>query len=224
MKRVLMILLAVVMTAGVALAEPGANADAKALSVRTFQFKYKTADKAAGVIKSLLSADGTMSIQPKTNMLVVTDHADNIKAVATAINDYDSAPRGVKLNVRLVAASKSETPGRTIEELKDIARTFTMLGYNSLESLGSANVESHEGDSGSITLNDGYRADFHFGEYDPASDTVELTDFRISKLQGDQLSEIYKTTLNLKIGQTIVLSVKRPKGQHALSVAFVARR
>jgi hypothetical protein len=99
-----------------------------------------------------------------------------------------------------------------------------MMGFNSLESLGSANVESHEGENGSITLADGYRADFKFGEYDPASDSVELTDFKISKLQNEQLAEIYKTTLNLKIGQTVVLGVKRPKGQRALSVAFVARR
>ena len=130
----------------------------------------------------------------------------------------------MKLSVRLVAASRAETATRSPEELKDIARSFTMMGYNSLESLGSANVESHEGENGSINLNDGYRADFKFGEYDPASDSVELTDFRISKLQSDQLTEIYKTTLNLKIGQTVVLGVKRPKGQRALSVAFVARR
>ena len=224
MKRVLMILLAVVMTAGVALAEPGANADAKALSVRTFQFKYKTADKAAGVIKSLLSADGTMSIQPKANSLVVTDHPDNIKAVATAINDYDAAPRSLKLNIRLIAASRGEASARTVEELKDLQRSFTMMGFNNLESLGSANVESHEGEGGSINLANGYRADFHFGEYDPASDTIQLSDFRISKLNGDQLSELYKTTLNVTIGQTVVLTVARPKGQRALSVAFVARR
>jgi len=223
MKRGLMIFLAVLFTTGVALAGPAADG-AKALSVRTFQFKYKTADRAAGVIKSLLSGEGSMSIQPKANSLVVTDHPENIKAVAAAINDYDAAPRGVKLSVRLVAASRAETATRSPEELKDIARSFTMMGYNSLESLGSANVESHEGENGSINLNDGYRADFKFGEYDPASDSVELIDFRISKLQSDQLTEIYKTTLNLKIGQTVVLGVKRPKGQRALSVAFVARR
>ena len=222
MKRGLMIFLAVLFTTGVALAGPAADG-AKALSVRTFQFKYKTADRAAGVIKSLLSGEGSMSIQPKANSLVVTDHPDNIKAVSAAIGDFDAAPRNVRLNVRLVSAGHAEVAPRPVEELKDIARSFAMMGYNSLESLGSANVESHEGENGSITLADGYRADFKFGEYDAASDSVELTDFRISKLQNDQLTEIYKTTLNLKIGQTVVLAVKRPKGQRALSVAFVAR-
>jgi hypothetical protein len=222
MKRLLMICLALVFTTGVVLAEPSEGA--KALSVRTFQFKYKDADRAAAVIKSLLSADGTMSIQPKANSLVVTDHPDNMKAVAAAIGDFDTAPRAVKLSVRLVAASKAEIAIKPVEELKDIARTFTLLGYNSLESIGSANVESHEGELGMIDLGDGYRADFKFGEYDPASDTIELSEFRISRQQKDQLTQVYKTSLNLKVGQTVVLGVKRPQGQRALSVAFVARR
>jgi len=223
MKRVLLILLTFLFVTGVAFAEPADGAKA-ALSVRTFQFKYKTADRAAGIIKSLLSVDGSMSISPTANSLVVTDHANNIKAVSAAISEYDAAPRGVKLSVRLIAASHADVTPKTVEELKDISKSFFMMGYNSLESLGSANVESHEGENGTINLADGYRADFKFGEYDPASDSVELTDFRISRLQNEQLSEIYKTTLNLKIGQTVVLGVKRPKGQRALSVAFVARR
>jgi len=222
MKRVMMMFVALLLTTGVVLAEPSEGA--KALSVHTFQFKFKDADRAAAVIKSLLSADGSMSIQPKANSLVVTDHPDNLKAVAAAITEFDTAPRAVRLSVRLLAVSRAEVAVKTVEELKDIAPSFTMLGYNSLEPLGSADVESREGQPGTTNLGDGYRADFHFGAYDPVDDTVELTDFRIMKLQKDQLTQVYKTTLNLKIGQTIVLVVKRPQGQRALSVAFVARR
>ena len=222
MKRALMILLAVLFTTGVVFAEPAEGA--KALSVKTFQFKFKDADRAAAVIKSLLSADGSMSIQPSANSLVVTDHPENLKAVAAAISEFDTVPRTVKLSVRLVAASRAETASKPAEALRDIARSFAMLGYNSLESIGSANIDSHEGELGSIELGGGYRADFRFGEYDPTSDSVRLEDFRISKLQGDQLSQIYKTTLNLKVGQTTIVSAKRPQGQRALSIAFVARR
>lgn len=222
MKRVCMLFLAAVLTTGVALADPAEGA--KSLSVRTFQFKYKNADRAAAVIKTLLSGDGSMSIQPKANSLVVTDHAENMKAVATALSEFDSAPRSVKLSIRLVAASRSADTPKTVDELRDIAKSFSMLGYNSLESLGSAEVESHEGEPGTITLGDGYRADFKVGEYDPATDTIELSDFRISKLQKDQLTQIYKATLNLTIGQTFIVSAKRPQGQRALSIVFIPRR
>jgi len=222
MKRVLMILLAVLFTTGVVFAEPVEGA--KALSVKTFQFKFKNADRAAVAIKSLLSADGSMSIQPSANSLVVTDHPENLKAVAAAISEFDSAPRAVKLSVRVVTASHAEVASKPAEELREIAKSFAMLGYNSLESIGSANIDSHEGELGTIDLGGGYRADFRFGEYDPTSDTVRLEDFRISKLQGDQLSQIYKTTLNLKVGQMTIVTAKRPQGQRALSIAFVARR
>ena len=222
MKRALMILLAVLFTTGVVFAEPAEGV--KALSVKTFQFKFKNADRAAVVIKSLLSADGSMSIQPSANSLVVTDHPANLKTVAAAINEFDTAPRAVRLSVRLVTASHAEVAAKPAEELRDIAKSFAMLGYNSLESIGSANIDSHEGELGTIDLGGGYRADFRFGEYDPTSDTVRLEDFRISKLQGDQLSQIYKTTLNLKVGQMTIVTAKRPQGQRALSIAFVARR
>jgi len=222
MKRVLMILLAVLFTTGVVFAEPVEGA--KALSVKTFQFKFKNADRAAVAIKSLLSADGSMSIQPSANSLVVTDHPENLKAVAAAISEFDSAPRAVKLSVRVVTASHAEVASKPAEELREIAKSFAMLGYNSLESIGSANVDSHEGELGTIELSGGYRADFRFGEYDPTSDSVRLEDFRISKLQGDQLTQIYKTTLNLTIGQMTIVTAKRPQGQRALSIAFVARR
>jgi PBP1b-binding outer membrane lipoprotein LpoB len=223
MKRVLMILLAVLFTTGAALAEPAEGGKA-ALSVKTFQFKFKDADRAAAVIKSLLSADGSMSIQPSANSLVVTDHPDNIRTVAAAIAEFDSAPKSVKIGVRLIAASHVEGSVKTVEEVRDISRSFAMLGYNSLESLGSADVDSHEGESGTIDLGDGYRADFKVGEYDPVSDSIKVADFKLSKLQKDQLTQVYKTTLNLKVGQTIILFAKRSQGQRALSVAFLARR
>jgi hypothetical protein len=223
MKRSLMLFFVLLFTTGVVFAEPADGAKAS-LSVRTFQFKYKDADRAAAMIKALLSAEGSMSIQPTANSLVVTDHADNIKAVATALNDFDAPARTVKLSVRLVAASKAEIAPKPVEELKDIAKSFAMLGYNAVESIGSADVESREGEPGTIDLGDGYRADFKFGEYDPASDSVKLNDFRLSRLQKDQLTQLYKTTLNLKIGQTVIVGAKRPAGGRALSIAFMARK
>src|SRR5437762_846987 len=75
MKRVLMMFLVLLFTTGVVRAEP--TEGAKSVSVRTFQFKFKDADRAAAMIKPLLSIDGSMSIQPSANSLVVTDHPDN---------------------------------------------------------------------------------------------------------------------------------------------------
>jgi len=62
-------------------------------------------------------------------------------------------------------------------------------------------------------------------EYDPASDSLKVSDFRISRLEGDQLAPMMKTTLNLKLGQTVILGVtKEAQSQRALMIVVTAKR
>jgi len=101
LKRILLMISMMAALSGAAIAEPPAAtaaADTKApLAVRSFSFKFKQADKAAAAIKPLLSADGSMSIQPSTNSLVVTDRTENMKAVAKMIGDFDKEPQSFRL-------------------------------------------------------------------------------------------------------------------------------
>src|SRR5437764_13941031 len=101
MKRLLTAFCAFLLVCGVAMAEP--REPGQALTVHTFTFKYKDAEKAAAAIKTLLSAEGTMSIQPSTNALVVTDRPENMKAVAKALGEFDTAAQPFKLSVRIVS-------------------------------------------------------------------------------------------------------------------------
>ena len=76
-----------------------------------------------------------------------------------------------------------------------------------------------------VELQSGYRAEFKFGEYDPASDSIKVRDFHLSKLQKDQLMSLLKTSLNLRLGQTyIVGATKTPQSQRALMIVLIARR
>lgn len=222
MKRIAVVLMALLLVSAAALAE---TADVgKSLSVRTFQFKHKQADKAAAIIKSLLSADGSMSIQPATNSLVVTDDPVNLKDIAEALAKFDAAPQPFHLTVRLISAGRVGKATRFPDELKDLESKLALLRYDSVESIGSAQVEGKEGDPGIVSLAT-YRADFKFGEYDPASDTISISDFQLSRLTGDQLAPMMKTTLNLKLGQTFIMGVTRqPNSQRALMMVLSARR
>ena len=224
MKRALVLCSVLLMMTSVAFADDAA-AGAKSLSVRTFTFKYKDADKAAAMIKPLMSSEGSVSMQASTNALVVTDRPENLKAINKALTEFDLPPQAFRIVVRLVGASRGEGGPRVKDETKDIAPKLAMLGFNSLEDLGSADVAGREGDPGIINLASGYRADFKFGEYDPASDSVQISDFRLSKQQSDQLTPLLKTTLNLRIGQTYILgATKAPKSQRALMIVLVARK
>lgn len=225
-KRVLLAMFLLLSVCAAAFADETPAADAATnLTVKTFQFKHKDADRAAAVVKSLMSSEGSISIQPSTNSVVITDRSDNLKAITAALEKFDTPPQAFKLSVRLVAASRVEGAGsRTPDELKDLAPKLTMLRYNSLENLGSANVDGREGQPGLVDLT-GYRADFKLGDYDPASDSVQLIDFKVAKLQGDQLTQLLKkTTMNLRLGQTVVVGAGKSDGSRALLIILAAKR
>jgi len=223
MKRFLMTVLALLLVTANVFAD--AADVGKSLTVRTFQFKHKQADKAAGVIKPLVSADGSMAIQPATNSLVVTDLAENMKKIAAAIAQFDAPQQAIHLSIRLVGANRGTADeGRVDPLLDDVASKLALLRYNVLELIGSAKMLGKEGETGLVELA-GYRADFRFGEYDPASDSVKISDFKLSKLDGDQLAPMLKTTLNLKLGQTVILgATKQPNSQRALMIVVTAQR
>lgn len=224
MKSFLSTLFVVLLTCGVAFADA---TDAAKLSVRTFQFKNKDANMAAAAIKSLMSAEGSLSIQPSANSLVITDHPENLKQIVAALSQFDAPSRPIKLVIRLVSAGRDGN-GRVPAELQDIAPKLSMLRFNSLEPLGDADVEGNEGQAALIDVGGAYRAEWKFGEYDPASDSIKVNDLRLSKLGGvqkDQLTSLFKTSLNLKLGQTVILGASKvPNSQHALMIVLLARR
>ena len=222
MKRFLTIVLTLLFLSVSAFADDAAEVG-KSLTVRTFQFKYKKAENAASVIKPLMSAEGTVSFRPAANSLVVTDLPENMKKIAATLADFDVEAQPFRLSVRLVGAGRGGSP-RVAPELRDIESKLALMRYNALDNLGSADVLGKEGEAGQIELN-GYRADFKFGEYDPASDSINLVDFKLSRLEADQLAPMMKTTLNLKLGQTVIIgATKQAQSQRALMIVFSAKR
>jgi len=221
LKRFTFICIALLISCGMAVAEPR---DEKALTVRTFQFKYKDADKATAVVKTMLSPEGSISIQAGSNALVITDRPENLKEIAAALAKYDAAPQLFRLDVRIVAASRDGS-GSVPVELKDIAGKLALLRFNTVESLGSADMQGREGDPGTVSLQSGYKAEFRIGDYDAASDTLRVNDFKVSKMAGDQLTQILKMSMNLKLNQTVILgATKVANSQRALMIVVTAKR
>jgi len=229
MKRVTLIVLILLATAASGLAQ---EAGSKVV-VQTFKFKFKTAERAAAMISSLISSEGSVSIQPGANVLVVTDRAGNMEQIASALESYDVASREFKLQIRLVAAGR--VPGRAPEVpdgLKEIAGKLSgVLRFNSFEELGALEVKSREGDAVRSNIDTDYHADFVVGEFDPVSETIQLSNFKLSRYeiaddtQKKTRSEVLETTLNLKVGQTVVLGASRlPDSQRALMLIVVARQ
>lgn len=217
---VLMIVLSLFTVA--AFAEPAGNG----VAVRSFQFRYKQAENAAIAIKPLVSAEGSFSIQPSSNTLVVTDRPENLKTIAAAVAQYDKPARGVKIAIRLVAASRQTNPAKVPDDLVDLSNKLSgVLRFNSFEKLGEITVEGKEGDPVITNVDGVYRAEFKIGEFDPLSDTIRVGDFQLSKIQqGGQLTSLLKTSLNLKVGQTVILGAsKSAESGRALMLVLVAK-
>ncbi len=229
MRRVLLlsVMLLLIATAGVAQESGGT------IVVQTFKFNFKTAERASAIIRPLMSSDGTVSIQPGSNTLVVSDFGDNVERIATALDIFDAPSRSFKLEIRLVAAGREQ--GRTPEvpeALRDIATKLSgVLRFNSFEELGTLTFSGKEGDEIRSDLGPVYHADFLIGEFDPVSETVQLSNFKLSRYDSASKSEkrerveVLKTTLNLKVGQTVVLGASRlPDSSRALMLIVVARQ
>lgn len=229
MKRAIVMTLVLLVAALGGLAQ---EADGKVV-VQTFKFKFKSAERAATVISSLISPQGSVSIQPASNVLVVTDRAARVESIASALERYDVPSRELKLEVRLVAAGR--VAGKAPEvpaDLQQIAGKLSgVLRFNSFESLGTLEVKASEGDAVRSDIDGAYHAEFSVGEFDPVSETIQLTDFRLSRYeagaaaQKKSRSDVLQTTLNLKIGQTVVLGASRlPDSDRALMLIVVAKQ
>lgn len=222
MKRLTVLMMVLLLFSATAFAD--AADVGKTLTAKTFSFKHKQADKAANVIKSILSAEGSMSIQPAANSLVVTDLPENMKKIAAALAAFDAPAKAMELTIGLVSASRGAENRIDPGIPEDVSSKLAVLRYNVLESLGEVNATGKEGEPGVVTIQ-GYRADFRFGEYDAASDSVQLVDFKLLRAAGDQLTPILKTTLNLQVGQTVVIGATRDaKSQRALMIVVTAQR
>lgn len=226
MKRLLVGVVALLLVSATAFADTADMAEVgKSLQVKTFQFKHKQADQAAAAIKTLISAEGSMSIQPSANSLIVTDLPANMAKISAALTQFDQPAQPFRLTVRLVSARRgTAAEAKTDAELSDVAPKLALLRYNVMERLGAADVTGREGEPGMVTIGT-HRADFRFGEYDPASDTLKVSDFKLARMDGDQLSPMMKTTLNLKLGQTVIIGVtKDAQSQRALMIVVTAKR
>lgn len=208
-----------------------ADADPAAkLTARAFHLRYKDTERGATAIKGVLSSDGSISIQPSSNTLIVTDRSENLQRVASILAQFDAPPQSFSIDLQLIAASRSQTPS-VPEELRVVAGKLSgALKFNSFEKMGEITAGGKEGDPVIIEkLSEAYRAEFKFGEYDPSSETIQVKEFQLSRLKpgsnGSEVVSLLRTSLNLKVGQTVILGASRlPDSNRALMLVLVAKR
>ena len=75
------------------------------LKTEYLQINYNTSAEFEGKVKTMLSGRGSVSSDPRTNILIVTDTEDSLKRIGSFIKKLDRAERQVLIEARLVYAT-----------------------------------------------------------------------------------------------------------------------
>jgi len=200
--------------------------------VRVFQLRFKPAREAAAVVEPLLSSEGSLLIQPKSNTLTVRDTPAVQKRVAEALASFDVPPETFKIRVRLILASTAPpTPGPAsplIEGVgRELAEVFRFTSYQELDTLVLA---ASEGATVEAQAAGKYYLKFQVRGAGQERDRVQLAGFELYRKSqnpegGETLRLLLKTTLSLRLGQMAILGAARSEAANqALVLVFWAER
>lgn len=200
--------------------------------VRVFQLRFKPAREAAAVVEPLLSPEGSLLIQPKSNTLTVRDTPAVQRRVAEALASFDVPPETFKIRVRFILASTAPpTPGPAsplIEGVgRELAEVFRFTSYQELDTLVLA---ASEGATVEAQAAGKYYLKFQVKGASGQRDRVQLSGFELYRKSrnpegGETLRLQLKTSLSLHLGQTTILGAARSESANqALVLVFWAER
>jgi len=68
--------------------------------VAVIEIKYRRADEVLPMVRNMLSPDGTVTADQRTNSLIISDNEESIQKVESFLETYDKAIRQVTVHVR----------------------------------------------------------------------------------------------------------------------------
>lgn len=208
------------------------------MRVYAYTLKHQPAHEALALIRPLLSARGTVEVQPGDNTLVIRETQPALVRLTRVLAEFDHTPEELRFDIRIVRAgprrsvvSPPEPDSGPLPE--DLAgRLRELLRYDDYRVLAEAGVTSHEGENVTYDLGQTYSVSFRSGTV-MAGQRVKLEGFRIVKNvqgpsnKGRQLKprELFHATLNLWLGRPFNLVLAQDASrQEALMVAISCRR
>ncbi len=205
-----------------------------------YTLKHQQAHEALALIRPLLTARGTVEVQPGDNTLVIRESRPTLARLARVLAEFDHPPEELRFDIRVVRAGprrnvvsppEPESVGGPLSE-ELAARLRELLRYDDYRILAEAGVTTREGEEVTYAFGDTYAVSFRSGTV-MAGQRVKLEGFRILKqvknpaIKGRQLEprELFHATLNLWLDRPFNLVLAQDKSrQEALMVAISCRR
>lgn len=189
--------------------------------VRVFVLKHRKAEDAFLLVRPLLTARGTIVLQPAKNALTVRDTWQTVERAAQAVLSFDVPPRAIAISVALLRGTNTPAPaGRptpVAEQIRGVGarlrRLFTFTDYTPLDEVVLQGVE---GDPVSWSLGGGYRIDFLL-EPGGGPESVRLRGLVLARVRRDEkgretVRDVARTSLTLRVNEPFVLGVGREEG------------
>lgn len=224
-----------------ALAGVGSPA-AEPIELRTFEVRYRSLADAAEIVGPLLSAEGSMKLQPRLRTLVVEDRAAVLRRVEAVLRTFDVPPRNVEVTLTLLLGSDTREgrtaqgigPGAISREIRGIHETLgDFTKWTNYELLGSQAVTVVEGHGAAVQLSDEYRVSLDVDSVEPSSAMapqglihLRVVLRRVSRdASGEEGGEdLYSTQIQLHAGKLLTVGAARsPESRKALFLTIRAR-
>ncbi len=217
--------LAVLLLAGVeAGAAPPPTPQPEPDVVRVFSLRHRKAEEAFLVVRPLLTARGSVIVQPAQNTLTVRDAGRVVERAAEAISRFDIPPRGYAISVSLFRATSDPSPRGSptpvAEHIRGVgARLRKLFSFTDYTPLDEVVIQGLEGEPVSWNLGGSYRVDFLL-ESGGGSEVVRLRNFVLSRVRRDEKGketahDVARTSINLRMKEPFVLGVGREEGGSA---------
>ena len=187
--------------------DPGAAATRRPTQI--FTVRFKDVNDVYLLIEPLLSARGTVQMQPRLKTLAVTDDPETLRRVEEMIASYDLPPRNVEVALQLILASTAAKPPETISpRIRGVIEKLNEIStrWSDYRLLGAATVPCSEGEKTSVELGDDYRISFAVDNASEGQKLVRFKRFTLDRRErpaevegaGERFTRVLDTALNLK--------------------------
>lgn len=197
------------------------------LVLHAYALKHRKASEVLPLVSPLLSARGTVELQPGTNTLVIRDTMAALGQIVPVLRSYDHPARPLTLELYIVRAARAATTEVRSDLPEPLTRRLhALLRYNVYKVKAQALLASREGQAVTYAVSRDYEVSFRVGTV-VAPGRVRLSDFRISQRKGRggaQPQLLLKTNLSLRLDQTTSLGLAQSEtSPEALMVVLTLR-
>jgi hypothetical protein len=219
-------------------AAEAAAARSEPIVARAYEVRFRPLRDAADLVGSVLSADGSVTLQPRLRTIVVQDRAAVLDRVASLLQSFDLPPRNVEVTLSLFLGTdrRDEEAGRQAHAeglSRDVRGVTETLGdvtkWNAYEPLGSRSVVGAEGAPVTVNLSDDYRVTFEVESVTEPQGAIKFRSVSLKRVSrgadgAERLEDIVTTSIVIPKGRLqLIGAAKSPDSKKALFLSLQAR-